>query len=448
MARKLRIFISSTMKDLANERQAVVERLLQFNFEPVNAESWNPTGGKSWNRIEQELKSSDLFLFLLGERYGWIPKTGPKSGSGLSVPHLELEMAQDLGLLILPFLKHLNYDDTDHLSEDAKKRDALREKVKDWENGFFIKEFNLALDLASKVSESIITVLSTEYLKARITKRSAGVTKSYLVLARENQPLYVRPKPVIPKEVVQAIIAKQAVLFAGSGISLAAGLPSVQVFSQRLIQLVREHNPEYEVNPTGSTFSGIATDLEAVYGRKYLIDAVLSIIYPPQVVEPTPGHLYATKLFSHIFTTNYDNLFEDAIHRQGLQAAVVCREQENPGFPTSAIVKLHGSAHDPTSLLLTEYDILTFDRTRPRLWQSIIEIFKNKILIVVGTSLRDPSIIRLFTEVGSQLSGVFVAPSLWEWTPKRLSTWNLQCIQSDADTFMNELWQQVITYKQ
>jgi NAD-dependent SIR2 family protein deacetylase len=206
---------------------------------------------------------------------------------------------------------------------------------------------------------------------------------------------------------------------------------------------VREHNPEYEVSPTGSVLASTATDLESIYGRKYLTNAALKLIYPPQGVTPTPAHIYAAKLFSHIFTTNYDNLFENAFSNQGIQPTIICREYKDSTFPIPAIIKLHGSANDPDSLLMTEYDIFTFDRTRTQLWQSVVEMFKNQFVVIVGTSLRDPSIVRLFSEVGEQLSGVFVAPSLWEWTTKRLHSWHLQCIESDADTFMTELWQQV-----
>ena len=63
---KLRVFISSTMKDLVNERLAIERQLRQFNFEPVNAESWLPDGSKSWERINQELLSSHLFVLVIG----------------------------------------------------------------------------------------------------------------------------------------------------------------------------------------------------------------------------------------------------------------------------------------------------------------------------------------------------------------------------------------------
>ena len=73
----LRIFLSSTMTDeLENERAAVVQRLRLFNFEPVNAEGWLPDGGGIWATIERQIRESDLFVLILGERYGWIPKAG------------------------------------------------------------------------------------------------------------------------------------------------------------------------------------------------------------------------------------------------------------------------------------------------------------------------------------------------------------------------------------
>ena len=50
------------MKDLANERQAVCQRLLDFNFEPVNAENWLPNGQQTWELIRDEIDTSDVAL--------------------------------------------------------------------------------------------------------------------------------------------------------------------------------------------------------------------------------------------------------------------------------------------------------------------------------------------------------------------------------------------------
>ncbi len=128
---KIRVFISSTMKDLANERDAVARRIAAFNFEPVNAEVLLPDGTKSWDRLLPEILSSHLFVLILGERYGWIPKEGPGAGDGLSVTHMEARAARAAGIPILPFLKHLD-EDADRDSDDAKKRAAFRKEIEDW----------------------------------------------------------------------------------------------------------------------------------------------------------------------------------------------------------------------------------------------------------------------------------------------------------------------------
>ena len=48
----LRVFISSTMKDLRNERAEVATRLRSFNLEPICAEDLMPTGGDPWSLLE------------------------------------------------------------------------------------------------------------------------------------------------------------------------------------------------------------------------------------------------------------------------------------------------------------------------------------------------------------------------------------------------------------
>jgi hypothetical protein len=153
MTTRLRVFVSSTMKDLENERYAVVEEIKRFNFEPVNAESWLPNGSKIWTKIEEELLSSHLVVLLLGECYGWKPdpKTVPGAYTGLSVTHMEARYAKDKGFPILAFLKHLAYD-----TRQNPERDLLRGEVRDWESGHFTREFHIYPDLAKMVGEALV----------------------------------------------------------------------------------------------------------------------------------------------------------------------------------------------------------------------------------------------------------------------------------------------------
>lgn len=437
MGRKLRVFISSTMKDMRNERSAVVERLNAFNFEPINAEGWNPDGKQSWTRIQSEIESSDIFILILGSSYGWIPEKGPKGGLGLSVTHLELKHAQTLDIPILPFLKRLDYD-TDRTSDDAMNRDAFRREIQDWNGGYFTTEFDLANDLAGSVGQSLIDLLMDEFQKIRVKNRSISATKSAIALTQELPISEIHSLDLLPAKLVNAVRSRQVVLFAGSGISLAAGLPSASAIAQSLFSLVHESDPKYAVNPTGAAFAGIATDLAVSRGHQYLAGAINKIFDSPQGVEPTIAHLKSVELFDHIITTNYDALFELAAARLQLELSVVADEMEN-SLPDRAIIKLHGSVNAPDSLLLTERDVFMFDLTRHRLWSAVLAELRTKMVIVIGASLRDPSIIRLFSEAGESVHGYFVVPDLFVSTPERVGMWNLQCIQTDADTFMKKL---------
>ena len=88
---------------------------------------------------------------------------------------------------------------------------------------------------------------------------------------------------------------------------------------------------------------------------------------------------------------------------------------------------------------MTERDVVTMDRTRPRLWNALQEELREKTVVIVGTSLRDPSIVRFLDEVERKVPGYFVVPQLWKSTPARLKPWNLMCIESDANTFLSQL---------
>lgn len=67
--KKYQIFVSSTYKDLIEERQAVVQAILELHHIPAGMELFN--GGKSqWETITKWIDSSDIYLLILGGRYG------------------------------------------------------------------------------------------------------------------------------------------------------------------------------------------------------------------------------------------------------------------------------------------------------------------------------------------------------------------------------------------
>jgi len=175
MPRALRIFISSTMQDLANERDEVRRRLIEFNFEPVNAEGLLPTGQGSWDRIAGEIVSSDLFVVILGDTYGWIPPSGPMHNLGKSVTELEFLEANARGLPVFVFSKRLSAH-MDATSEDSRRREAFRSEVESWDGGYFRTDFELASELANKVGRALVAFLSDAYQVQRLSPdRAASV---------------------------------------------------------------------------------------------------------------------------------------------------------------------------------------------------------------------------------------------------------------------------------
>lgn len=91
MKRKLQVFISSTYSDLQIERQAAVEAVLEAGHIPAGMELFAAGNESQLTTIRRWIKDSDVFMLILGGRYGSIE---PKSGK--SYIQLEYEHAAKL----------------------------------------------------------------------------------------------------------------------------------------------------------------------------------------------------------------------------------------------------------------------------------------------------------------------------------------------------------------
>lgn len=90
--KRLQIFVSSTFSDLIAERQAAVEAILTAGHIPAGMELFTSGDESQMEVIKQWIDESDIYLLILGGRYGSIePKTGK------SYTQLEYEYALDKG---------------------------------------------------------------------------------------------------------------------------------------------------------------------------------------------------------------------------------------------------------------------------------------------------------------------------------------------------------------
>ncbi len=86
--KKFQIFVSSTYSDLKEERQAAVEAILSSGHIPAGMELFSAGNESQMTVIKRWIDESDIYLLILGGRYGSI-----ESKSGKSFTQLEYEYA-------------------------------------------------------------------------------------------------------------------------------------------------------------------------------------------------------------------------------------------------------------------------------------------------------------------------------------------------------------------
>lgn len=86
--KKLQVFISSTYIDLTEERQSAVEAILDAGHIPAGMELFKAGNESQLSTVKKWIDESDVYLLILGGRYGSIEEI-----SGKSYTHLEYEYA-------------------------------------------------------------------------------------------------------------------------------------------------------------------------------------------------------------------------------------------------------------------------------------------------------------------------------------------------------------------
>ena len=109
--KKLQVFVSSTYTDLREERQAAVEAILTAGHIPAGMELFAAGNETQMNVIKRWIDESDVYMLILGGRYGSIEPI-----SGKSYIQLEYEYAVEKGKPL--FAVVINKD---RLEEKVKK---------------------------------------------------------------------------------------------------------------------------------------------------------------------------------------------------------------------------------------------------------------------------------------------------------------------------------------
>lgn len=203
MKKKLQIFISSTYKDLLDERQAAVEAILASNNIPAGMELFKAGNDSQWETIKKWINDSDIYMLILGGRYGSIEPESKKSYTQLEYEYaISRNIPVFATILSENFLeqKKNNCINPDDIYEHDNK--CLYDEFKQLVMSKMVKMVNDCKDIKIAIHESI-TELKEEYDFEGWTRGKSDAAYNNLV---EQNSRLVEEINELKKEQLQKVI--------------------------------------------------------------------------------------------------------------------------------------------------------------------------------------------------------------------------------------------------
>ena len=174
---RLKIFISSTMKDLQEERKVIDQAISQLRFQALRAETIGAQAVSPREACLMMAQECDIYLGILGARYGYIPPN-----QSVSVTEMEFNEARALGKPILLYRKQV---------EDPEPRQKeFIDRIGDFDKGTFWRRFSQE-DVPEQLSERVkddIAQLVTTMLKGRVVSAPQVAPKGVLLASLGKAP--------------------------------------------------------------------------------------------------------------------------------------------------------------------------------------------------------------------------------------------------------------------
>jgi NAD-dependent SIR2 family protein deacetylase len=245
----------------------------------------------------------------------------------------------------------------------------------------------------------------------------------------------------IKAALVDAVRNRQAVLFAGAGISWKAiGFGGVYIRDQLGMEIKRDHaSYDYSLR----SVEDVCDEYVALNDKMSLVVQLASLI--PQNKAPQDSHIAAVKAFRFIVTTNWDLLFEAAYQKINQHYHVLSQESDSPMFNYDQhnLLKIHGSADRPMTLVATTDDYEGYAETHEQLLDRVAELLKNNTVLFVGYGLRDEHVRQLLSRIrrkrGQWTKKAYAVGFFDEVRTKLLASRQIETIEADADKFLTEL---------
>lgn len=201
-----------------------------------------------------------------------------------------------------------------------------------------------------------------------------------------------------PKKLVQAINAREAILFVGAGISMNLGLPS---WDMLICEIGKKLSYEPNIFKLLGDYFTLAEYYKLEKGNIHELKNWLTkkCREANEKVKNSAVHKLIVEFdFPIIYTTNYDPFLERAFdhHKKPYNRIVHVKDFTKGSGGKTQIVKLHGDLSDENSIILTEssyFERLDFESPLDiKLRADIL----GKTILFIGYRLRDINIRYLF----------------------------------------------------
>lgn len=149
MDKRYQVFVSSTYKDLIDERIEVIQALLELDCIPVGMEYFPAADESQWEFIKKLIDESDYYVVIIGGKYGSIDENGK------SYTQKEYEYAQKKKIPTISFIhKDINLLTANKIETNEGKKKSL-ENFKEIVQRKLCKFWTTPQELGAVVSRSI-----------------------------------------------------------------------------------------------------------------------------------------------------------------------------------------------------------------------------------------------------------------------------------------------------
>src|SRR4051794_16766495 len=170
----VKVYLSSTFRDLRDHRAAVDRTLRRMGHDVIGMEQYAAEGSRPIERCKRDVETADCYVLMLGWRYGYVP--AEDNPDRLSITEFEYRHAIEKQRTVLAFLLDPEEpwppSSMDSASADAVAAEAIKRFRNEVGTAFLAGIFSSPADLASQVAAAVASQGLSASLSEMVLNRS------------------------------------------------------------------------------------------------------------------------------------------------------------------------------------------------------------------------------------------------------------------------------------